>query len=338
MSIFLIVIGAVIAIAGIGSIGFGIPVKEFSFGDTLIVAGSVAVVGGVIVMAIGAVVGRLQRIAEMLVAHEPAHSAFPVEALEPMAAAHAEPAPAPVPFPTRTKLAAATNGPEPATSAQRAEPTPIAAPTLPNPDLGAAVAEQADAQHKDASPSPPAPSPRAPEKAAEQPPPPAEGVIASLVAERRGKSPESPVPPPPAPHPVPPDTEFVKSAERTTPAPFVEEDPWHFMVPTPPSPTSPLRAPQPRSPSSTNHFDTVWPPEARSAKRPMAEAPATAPEPPPLTALEPPIEPVAILKSGVVDDMAYTLYVDGSIEAELPTGTIRFASINELRDHLAKSS
>jgi hypothetical protein len=46
----------------------------------------------------------------------------------------------------------------------------------------------------------------------------------------------------------------------------------------------------------------------------------------------------AILKSGVVDGMGYTLYVDGSIEAELPQGTLRFASINELRSHLAKNS
>ena len=47
---------------------------------------------------------------------------------------------------------------------------------------------------------------------------------------------------------------------------------------------------------------------------------------------------VAILKSGVVDGMGYTLYVDGSIEAELPQGTLRFASINELRAHLEKTS
>jgi len=47
---------------------------------------------------------------------------------------------------------------------------------------------------------------------------------------------------------------------------------------------------------------------------------------------------IAILKSGVVDGMGYTLYVDGSIEAELPQGTLRFASIGELREHLEKSS
>lgn len=46
---------------------------------------------------------------------------------------------------------------------------------------------------------------------------------------------------------------------------------------------------------------------------------------------------VAVLKSGVVDGMGYTLYVDGSIEAELPNGTLRFASINELRAHLEKT-
>ncbi len=47
---------------------------------------------------------------------------------------------------------------------------------------------------------------------------------------------------------------------------------------------------------------------------------------------------VAILKSGVVDGMGYTLYVDGSIEAELPQGTLRFASITELRSHLEKNT
>jgi hypothetical protein len=41
-----------------------------------------------------------------------------------------------------------------------------------------------------------------------------------------------------------------------------------------------------------------------------------------------------VVKSGVVDDMAYSLYSDGSIEADMPEGTMRFASIDDLRDHL----
>jgi len=47
---------------------------------------------------------------------------------------------------------------------------------------------------------------------------------------------------------------------------------------------------------------------------------------------------VAILKSGVVDGMAYTLYADGSIEAQLPQGTVRFGSITELRSHIENNS
>jgi hypothetical protein len=43
---------------------------------------------------------------------------------------------------------------------------------------------------------------------------------------------------------------------------------------------------------------------------------------------------VSVVKSGVVDSMAYSLYSDGSIEAQLPEGTVRFSSIEELRAHL----
>ena len=56
-------------------------------------------------------------------------------------------------------------------------------------------------------------------------------------------------------------------------------------------------------------------------------------------ALEPDeLRPPAILKSGVVDGMAYTLYADGSIEAQLPQGTVRFGSIAELRAHIENNS
>ena len=96
----------------------------------------------------------------------------------------------------------------------------------------------------------------------------------------------------------------------------------------------------------------MWPAaEDRPAGRPVVEEQQPAPlEPSPPAAAapaapEPEPEPpagerraVAILKSGVVDGMGYTLYVDGSIEAELPQGTLRFASINDLREHLEKTS
>jgi hypothetical protein len=44
--------------------------------------------------------------------------------------------------------------------------------------------------------------------------------------------------------------------------------------------------------------------------------------------------PVSVLKSGVVEGMAYTLYSDGSIEAQLPQGMLRFGSISALRSHI----
>ena len=47
---------------------------------------------------------------------------------------------------------------------------------------------------------------------------------------------------------------------------------------------------------------------------------------------------VSILKSGVVNGMPYTLYSDGSIEAQLPEGTLRFGSITELRNHIEQSA
>jgi len=76
-------------------------------------------------------------------------------------------------------------------------------------------------------------------------------------------------------------------------------------------------------------LDDAWPKSERtrpadtpSQRRPARAAPAA--EQPPVT----------VLKSGIVDGMAYSLYSDGSIEAQMPEGMMRFASIDELRAHL----
>jgi len=44
-----------------------------------------------------------------------------------------------------------------------------------------------------------------------------------------------------------------------------------------------------------------------------------------------------ILKSGVIRQIAYTLFADGSIETQMPEGVRRFASIEEFLSHLEKS-
>ncbi|MDA9492084.1 hypothetical protein XI08_24145, partial [Bradyrhizobium sp. CCBAU 11361] len=77
-------------------------------------------------------------------------------------------------------------------------------------------------------------------------------------------------------------------------------------------------------------------PPPRSPSTFVEAAPPPAPEPEPPPAVEQ--APVTVLKSGIVDGMAYSLYSDGSIEAQMPEGMMRFASIDELRAHLDQRS
>jgi hypothetical protein len=90
-------------------------------------------------------------------------------------------------------------------------------------------------------------------------------------------------------------------------------------------------------------FDDAWPKPDRSrtsdTPRRSGRAPSTFTESGAGTAArERPRDEdqpgVTVLKSGVVDGMAYSLYSDGSIEAQMPEGMMRFASIDELRLHL----
>ena len=67
-------------------------------------------------------------------------------------------------------------------------------------------------------------------------------------------------------------------------------------------------------------------------RRGRAPAPPAEPNGGPPRIDEPPA--ATVLKSGIVDGMAYSLYSDGSIEAQMPEGMMRFASIDELRAHL----
>jgi hypothetical protein len=45
----------------------------------------------------------------------------------------------------------------------------------------------------------------------------------------------------------------------------------------------------------------------------------------------------AVVRSGIIGGMAYTLYADGSIEAELPIGTVCFGSLAELQEHVTRT-
>jgi hypothetical protein len=291
MSVLLYVVGAIVTMIGVAMVGYGIPINEFSFGNTLIIAGTTATVGGLIVMAVGVAVGQLQRISEALSTRAPARSGRSLDLPE---TSTGVPVPTRIPFPPRPKPEAAVREPQPAPTETLAadHPAAAAAPTLHNPDVPVAAAEEFEVTEYEGvslSPQQPAPQP------------------AGL---------SEPAPPSPA--------------VEKKPEPALDIPPWRSSPPPQP----------PERPAAKSYFDEMWPAETKPAKPPLTEQAKSEP-PPPVAAPTPPTveEPaVAILKSGVVDGMGYTLYVDGSIEAELPQGTLRFASINDLRSHLAKNS
>jgi hypothetical protein len=296
MAVLLFSIGTFALVAGLVMVGFGIPINEFSFGNTLIGAGTTAAVGGLIIIAVGVAVGQLRRIAESLAGDLPARYPQPMDLVE----ATGGPSPAAgipdrIPFPPRPK----SETPFPKMGSLPGAPTNTASddnydrfatPTLPNPEEAPMAVED------EISLSPPQPS----------------GGSAP-TADARG----------PAGRGQEPATSWKPSPASTPP------------VGSPPRPLQPAK------------FDAMWPAEAKSPRSSVSDdakppsVPARETFPPVPKRPEPEVQKpraVAILKSGVVDGMGYTLYVDGSIEAELPQGTLRFASINELRSHLEKNS
>jgi len=101
------------------------------------------------------------------------------------------------------------------------------------------------------------------------------------------------------------------------------------------------------NPEPGSLFETAWPPRERPRRDPSplrsnrlsrASASETTESEAPRDRYPHPkraeTESVTVVKSGVVDSMAYSLYSDGSIEAQMPEGMVRFASIEELRAHL----
>ena len=326
MSGLLLVVGTIAVVAGAVMIGFGVPINEFSFGNTLIVAGTTATVGGLIIIALGLVVSKLQRVAEALATREPIRSSRPADMFESAAGSRTAPAPGQIPFPPKPKSDTGIREPQPfehrAGAAPPADipvnegPAPSFAPTLRNPDEAPVTVDD------EISLSPQHP----------------------MARTRSRCLPISPSPRGTRHRSVSMDLGSAEKRHEPTP-----DAGWRSAPP-------PAAPPQTRQPH-TAYFDAMWPAEAKPAKGPAdtdaksfepkfdpspretAAAPANRAEPevtPPRAESEP--RAVAILKSGVVDGMGYTLYVDGSIEAELPQGTLRFASINELRSHLEKDA
>jgi hypothetical protein len=345
MSVVLVIVGALAFVAGLAMVGFGIPIKEFSFGNTLIAAGAPVAVGGLIIIGLGAVVSKLRQLNETLNAHVPLAAA--PDMLEATIPPRTIPPAADLSFPRRPR-ATEPERPLPPRASEASGPVPEKpfgdAPVLPNPDLAPAPTgdiagakekqDTAGATEKEkAPPLAPPPRPTAPmpplRPMAPMPPPPAG------TAERG--TPLRPPPPKDLPGPLGPPPVEPRQEQADRPA-------WLA-----PSPTEP---PQEREFSQPSRFDAMWPADEAKPVKPAFGADRNAEhERPPRENVRPAeaepemlppggeqLRAVAILKSGVVDGMGYTLYVDGSIEAELPQGTLRFASITELRGYLQNNA
>lgn len=89
---------------------------------------------------------------------------------------------------------------------------------------------------------------------------------------------------------------------------------------------------------SSRRFDNSWSSERSRAEAEDNGRPNGGGRFPPFRRSEEPAAPaVTVVKSGVVDAMEYKLYSDGSIEAQMPEGMVRFESIDALRAHLGQN-
>jgi hypothetical protein len=297
--VVLFLAGIGLLLAGLVAIGFGIPINEFGFGNTLIVAGTVSACTGMLLIGLWMAVRELKNIARRL------------GSAGATAGSHAENLSQPAPAVAAPRDQAADNSGFFSREQSGSEKAGHVEPAAPS------SASSPPPWHGEAAPRERAPddSPLAP--AAAEPAPAVKPKRNLLFSSSSRKERE-------------------RAQARTDPS----------MTAPQPGPAAPPPVPEPleRPPAS---FDDAWPKPERSRSdvpppRRAGRTPSTFAEPDPAAGAEryPPAvrneeqAEVTVLKSGVVDGMAYSLYSDGSIEAQMPEGMMRFASIDELRSHL----
>jgi hypothetical protein len=287
MVVLLLVAGIGFLLAGLVAIGFGIPINEFGFGNTLIVAGTMSACTGMLLIGLWMAVRELKNIARRL---------------GPGAATESD-----------TELPSAPDLAAPRNLFRRDQPG--------SEDAG-------DAEPVASAAAPPWQGEAAPRDRAQDDAAPATAEAAPAAKARRNLLFSSSS-----------RKERDRAQTRTTDPSAA--DPHPEPAARPPAPES--AEPPPAS------FDDAWPKPERSRTADIApprragRTPSSFDEPNPAAAGEDRYPPavrqqdptqVTVLKSGVVDGMAYSLYSDGSIEAQMPEGMMRFASIDELRAHL----
>ncbi|MDO8980661.1 MAG: hypothetical protein Q7V17_15640 [Afipia sp.] len=341
--IALLIGGTVVLCIGLLTVVFGIPIKEFSFGNTMILAGAVVSCTGLVLIGLYFVGREFRNLARRLETGLPAPVMLPREPAADLEApairpARAEPPAAPRPMsprpPIREERAAreerlgredtlfARDQPSDATRDRddfAADDThdPGRAPSEP-----AAWDEHPITRNRNFAPSK--------DEAFDTPAEPAPRQRRNIMfsSSRRDKNSElssRDAPPPPDEGLHQPSAEDLPRGDAEAKAPNLFDSAW---------PQSGRMRQE--SSSSSSSF-----PNGRTAPPPAADDEQETPEPARERFQLPrraDASSVTIVKSGVVDSMAYSLYSDGSIEAQMPEGMVRFASIDELRAHLDQRS
>jgi len=304
MYLLLLVFGGLLTAVGIVLVASGVSIPDHAFDATMVTPGVVAVVGGLLLIGLGLALRVLQRIERAVALRRAPRAARSGEPTEPSLAAEQAIEPARIPLaqkPARRPRSASLAPPPPMSAGeQEAEDLPEKIPAVARIEATRLVEETELSLSPDSAPT----FPTSVDVAATE-------VDKAGAAKRRN------------------------GAAPTRIAPRLDM-----------SARSPAAAERPAGPA----FDTLWPKvprPLRSAQSPSAQA-AAAPVVEPEQHSEPAVAApqavasdmlqVSVLKSGVVDGMAYTLYSDGSIEAQLPQGILRFGSITELRNHIEQSA
>jgi hypothetical protein len=284
MMVVLLIGGIGVLLAGLLTVGLGIQM-DLSFGNTLILSGTVAACTGAIMLSLWAAVRELRKIAVRLGLSVPAGTRAAPSAPRDQA-------------PEKGGFSFSHDLPSVEEVDHAELPAPSTAPW------------REEAAERDRGPSAPEPVEAAP--AAK----PRRNLLFSSSSRKERERIQGRTGDPSGPDlgPEPP----AESTEVPPPSPPSFDDSW-------PKPER-LRgdAPAPRRRARTPPAFT----EANGGAAAADRYPPAAQDQPAVT----------ILKSGVVDGMAYSLYSDGSIEAQLPEGLMRFASIDELRAHLDQRS
>jgi hypothetical protein len=339
MAFVLLILGIVVAASGVAAIGFGfsIPFNEFTLGATLISGGTTALTGGFILIGLSAVVSELARLTDGLkrgAARPTQRSDEAFDAVPPTVSAGPAAAPAPrisapsVPVAPRPRLEVAARDVRSSAAAPTPSPSSV--------EVSAAAIERL----RSTIPRTEVPRVEPQISVARESSPQTSGSGEETPLSPNGAAGGSQPPGRARVEPAAPEPRVVTEERPGGSVDNVKASRLDFLFRS----KSSRPAPQPES------FDAAWPPEPRAARAPAAEAPLTAQHIERRPAGSAPVQesqaqPAApevsgatILKSGVVDGMAYTLYTDGSIEAKLPQGTIRFGSVAELRAHIESNS